>query len=208
MIQERPRTYRLLNSSEVKKNPAELQPADVASDVDDNRQVTPASLSTTIYTSSRVSSLIPYFVPTFEPSFPSPMSFKALDPRMTAQLVCSLADHVKVETAGVSKLAEWLSKKFTSGEYSLVNWKQHELHPKKADRSAIEWIFLVDSLNFSFWTPSERYDFNFTSPGISMKYARITLQRLFFHIRAGTRVVTRKAKKIANGSSNGKEKGW
>lgn len=100
--------------------------------------------------------------PLFRVFFFSPffMSFTALDPRMTAELVCNLADHVKVETAGVSKLAEWLSKKFTSGEYSLGNWKQHELHPKQADQVAIEWIFLVDSLNFSFWTPSERYDLN------------------------------------------------
>lgn len=84
------------------------------------------------------------------------MSSAALDPRVTSELVCRLADHVKVETAGVSKLAEWLSSKFTSGEYSLVNWKQHELHPKQANEAAIDWIFLVDSLNFSFWTQVER----------------------------------------------------
>ena len=27
-----------------------------------------------------------------------------------------------------------------------------ELHPKVADEKAIDWIFLVDTLNFSFWS--------------------------------------------------------
>lgn len=41
----------------------------------------------------------------------------------------------------------------SDNHYGLNSWSQHELHPQIADDNAIEWIFLIDSLNFSFWTP-------------------------------------------------------
>ncbi|RWS01481.1 UPF0553 protein C9orf64-like isoform X2, partial [Dinothrombium tinctorium] len=37
-------------------------------------------------------------------------------------------------------------------EYSLSSWKQHLLNPKEANKFAIDWIFVVDCLNFSFWS--------------------------------------------------------
>lgn len=39
-----------------------------------------------------------------------------------------------------------------SSEYDLVKWKaDNRLHPQTANEAAVDWIFLVDSLNFSFW---------------------------------------------------------
>ncbi|KAF7732775.1 hypothetical protein EC973_000048 [Apophysomyces ossiformis] len=37
-------------------------------------------------------------------------------------------------------------------QYSTKTWKDHPLHPKTADRSTVDWIFLIDLLNFSFWS--------------------------------------------------------
>ncbi|KAI8874216.1 hypothetical protein GQ42DRAFT_62820 [Ramicandelaber brevisporus] len=35
--------------------------------------------------------------------------------------------------------------------YSPAAWKQHPLNPAVANEEAAEWIFVVDTLNFSFW---------------------------------------------------------
>lgn len=37
-------------------------------------------------------------------------------------------------------------------EYSTSTWHSHPLNPSKLDESTVEWIFLVDLLNFSFWS--------------------------------------------------------
>ena len=42
-------------------------------------------------------------------------------------------------------------KEIIEGSYDVSKWKETDLHPKKADEKAVNWIFLVDSLNFSFW---------------------------------------------------------
>ena len=46
--------------------------------------------------------------------------------------------------------------------YSISVWKEHSLHPRVADRRAIDWIFVVDSLNFSFW-PNSKQDYAINS---------------------------------------------
>lgn len=37
-------------------------------------------------------------------------------------------------------------------DYSTATWHSHPLNPSKLDESTVEWIFLVDLLNFSFWS--------------------------------------------------------
>ncbi|CEP10503.1 hypothetical protein [Parasitella parasitica] len=37
-------------------------------------------------------------------------------------------------------------------KYSTKTWNEHPLHPKTADCKTVDWIFLVDLLNFSFWS--------------------------------------------------------
>ncbi|KAG1146581.1 hypothetical protein G6F37_001218 [Rhizopus arrhizus] len=36
--------------------------------------------------------------------------------------------------------------------YSTKTWNEHPLHPKIADCRTVDWIFLIDLLNFSFWS--------------------------------------------------------
>lgn len=43
-----------------------------------------------------------------------------------------------------------------SKELDISNFSQHEHHPNSTDANAIEWIFLIDTLNFCFWTPSNK----------------------------------------------------
>ncbi|KAF9919373.1 hypothetical protein BX616_005416 [Lobosporangium transversale] len=36
--------------------------------------------------------------------------------------------------------------------YDTSKWKEHPLNPKECNESTVDWIFLVDLLNFSFWS--------------------------------------------------------
>ena len=31
-------------------------------------------------------------------------------------------------------------------------WKEHGLHPSKMTKETVDWIFVLDTLNFSIWT--------------------------------------------------------
>lgn len=37
--------------------------------------------------------------------------------------------------------------------YSSATWHSHPLNPKTLSAETVDWIFMVDLLNFSFWTP-------------------------------------------------------
>lgn len=37
-------------------------------------------------------------------------------------------------------------------DYSTKAWSEHELHPKTKDENTVNFIFLMDLLNFSFWS--------------------------------------------------------
>ncbi|VDN01238.1 unnamed protein product [Thelazia callipaeda] len=39
-----------------------------------------------------------------------------------------------------------------SGDFTEASYFSIDVHPQKADRKAIDWIFLVDTINFSFWS--------------------------------------------------------
>ncbi|CEG63302.1 hypothetical protein RMATCC62417_00468 [Rhizopus microsporus] len=43
-------------------------------------------------------------------------------------------------------------------EYSTKTWNEHPMHPKTADCRTVDWIFLVDLLNFSFWSDFDKAD--------------------------------------------------
>ncbi|OWA51955.1 UPF0553 protein C9orf64 [Hypsibius exemplaris] len=72
--------------------------------------------------------------------------------RQSAEWVLSVSQHVTVDRNAVSKLAHFLASEFSRGGVSAVNWKDHELRPKTSDNFAVDWIFLVNALNFSFWS--------------------------------------------------------
>jgi len=44
--------------------------------------------------------------------------------------------------------------------YSTETWSEHDLHPKAKDEATLNFIFIMDLLNFSFWSEKpqdERY---------------------------------------------------
>lgn len=48
---------------------------------------------------------------------------------------------------------------------SIENFSQHEFHPKPSDPRAFNWIFLIDTLNFCFWSESDDEEKKWTVDG-------------------------------------------
>lgn len=89
--------------------------------------------------------------------------FRFIDPRESGKFIAENADHVKVDASAVTSLSREIVDAMRDGNpFSLSEWRGHELHPHVADDRAIEWIFLIDSLNFSFWSEdaSAKYSVN------------------------------------------------
>lgn len=78
-----------------------------------------------------------------------------ITPRQSAKVISSLSEHVTISHSGIQRVADLLEKPFLNQEYSIKKWKQHKLNPKTMDQTAVDWIFLVDTLNFSFWNDRE-----------------------------------------------------
>lgn len=77
-------------------------------------------------------------------------------PLESARFIASRSEHVSVDEEGARRLAESLFDKAAAEEFGLAGWKSlHELNPRSAGAEAVDWVFLVDSLNFSFWSERE-----------------------------------------------------
>ncbi|KAF6025076.1 C9orf64 [Bugula neritina] len=79
-----------------------------------------------------------------------------LGPRQSAELISKVSKHVHIHQSGIESLAMNLINLIKADRHSIhmKGWKTHQLHPAEANQSAIDWIFLVDALNFSFWSVS------------------------------------------------------
>lgn len=75
-----------------------------------------------------------------------------LMPKKSAKLVAGLAKDVFIEQAGVKKLALAVLDGLKTGKIREGNFSQIKFHPKPDDPRAADWIFVLDTLNFSFWT--------------------------------------------------------
>lgn len=79
-----------------------------------------------------------------------------LSPRESARLVAQHSRDVRVDAAGVQKVAELLLAKAAEPGLRVEGWKTlHELNPQAADEAAVNWVFVADTLNFSFWAEQD-----------------------------------------------------
>lgn len=58
----------------------------------------------------------------------------------------------KINLITKKHLSKQIFKAVQSGKLAPRNFGQHGLHPNALDEKAVDWIFLVDTLNFSFWS--------------------------------------------------------
>ncbi|KAJ1655239.1 hypothetical protein IWQ61_004974 [Dispira simplex] len=71
----------------------------------------------------------------------------------SARHIAQYSVDVHAPPEGVHKAARSIYDRMRCRHYSHATWKSHELNPKDwPDDCTVDWIFLVDTLNFSFWS--------------------------------------------------------
>lgn len=59
---------------------------------------------------------------------------------------------VAIDMRGTKAAATTIRRLMQEKQYSCKTWSEHELHPKAKDKSTVDFIFMMDLLNFSFWS--------------------------------------------------------
>jgi len=79
---------------------------------------------------------------------------KVLSPAESGTFITSKAKDVKILNEGVDICAKDIVDKISCGELELTKmFVKTEIHPQNSDDQGIDWVFLADTLNFSFWMP-------------------------------------------------------
>ena len=73
----------------------------------------------------------------------------------SAEHIYTNAIDVALDMHGTKTAARTIWDLMQEREYSCKMWSLHELHPKVKDESTVDFIFLMDLLNFCFWADSE-----------------------------------------------------
>lgn len=84
---------------------------------------------------------------------PGPAETKVL---VGAEHIYDNSIDVAIDMRGAKAAAAKIWKNMQERKYGFSTWSEHELHPKAKNESTIDFIFLMDLLNFSFW--SEKAD--------------------------------------------------
>ncbi|XP_068830526.1 queuosine 5'-phosphate N-glycosylase/hydrolase [Capricornis sumatraensis] len=83
---------------------------------------------------------------------------RLLTPRESAKFIAENSRDVFIDDGGVRRVAELLLAKATGPELRIGGWKAiHELNPRGTDEAAVNWVFVTDTLNFSFWSESDEH---------------------------------------------------
>ncbi|EFP08251.1 hypothetical protein CRE_16854 [Caenorhabditis remanei] len=74
-----------------------------------------------------------------------------LGPAESGKFIVEHGSLVKINQKGVVKVAEQILEAAKDGSIKEALFLSPELHPKSGDKEAVQWVFLVDTINFSFW---------------------------------------------------------
>ncbi|KAJ8120963.1 hypothetical protein ONZ43_g2469 [Nemania bipapillata] len=69
-----------------------------------------------------------------------------------AEYVYDNAIDVALDMRATKNAAAFIYDQMQQKQYSTETWAEHELHPKTKDESTVAFIFVMDLLNFSFWS--------------------------------------------------------
>ncbi|GAA5927878.1 queuosine 5'-phosphate N-glycosylase/hydrolase [Sporobolomyces koalae] len=73
----------------------------------------------------------------------------------SARSVTRISEHVKLDRSGIERAARQILDQLIREPYTPSSWAQVPLHPVPSLHSPefiLNWVFLVSSLNFSFWS--------------------------------------------------------
>ncbi|MBN3314319.1 QSPP protein, partial [Atractosteus spatula] len=89
-------------------------------------------------------------------------------PRDSGKFIAENSKDVFIEEEGVRRIAEMLYAKRGCKEFTAEGWKQmNPLAPFCNTDDAINWVFVVDTMNFSFWPDKEDQQCTVTYKGKS-----------------------------------------
>lgn len=69
-----------------------------------------------------------------------------------AEYIYDNSTDVALDMRGTKTAASSIWSLMQQKQYSTRDWSKHELHPKAKDESTVDFIFLMDLLNFCFWS--------------------------------------------------------
>ncbi|KAI1842778.1 hypothetical protein JX265_005105 [Neoarthrinium moseri] len=69
-----------------------------------------------------------------------------------AEYVYDNSIDVALDMRATKNAAALIHSQMQEKEYSTGTWSEHELHPKSKDETTVAFIFVMDLLNFSFWS--------------------------------------------------------
>ncbi|XP_066148311.1 queuosine 5'-phosphate N-glycosylase/hydrolase [Euwallacea fornicatus] len=75
-----------------------------------------------------------------------------LSPKESGLYIANHSNNVTIKLEGITKLGDVLFDELNSGQLKPENFSQTEVHPKAEDKHALDWLFVVDTLNFCFWS--------------------------------------------------------
>ena len=79
-----------------------------------------------------------------------------------AEYICDNSTDVALDMRGTKAAATSIWSLMQVKGYSTKDWSKHELHPKTKDESTVDFIFLMDLINFSFWSDLDDADQQFS----------------------------------------------
>jgi hypothetical protein len=97
----------------------------------------------------RITSVLPLKINLFHQK----VAKMALTPKESGEFVVKNAKYIEVKEEGIKNLANEAMQAIKSGSLAINNFSQVAFHPKNTDKFAIDWLFVVDTLNYCFWTP-------------------------------------------------------
>mgnify|MGYP004705640913 CR=1 FL=1 len=78
--------------------------------------------------------------------------------RKSAEFVASKSTNVTVNAEGCRSMALAIKQRMSHSHYSHSNWSAHTLNPDMNTPGVVDWIFTIDTLNFSFWSDEPKFE--------------------------------------------------
>lgn len=80
-----------------------------------------------------------------------------------AEYIYDNSTDVALDMRGTKAAAASIWSLIQEKDYGTRDWSKHELHPKAKDETTVDFIFLMDLLNFSFWSAVKTLNNNLLS---------------------------------------------
>uniref|UniRef100_A0A915DHH2 Queuosine 5'-phosphate N-glycosylase/hydrolase n=1 Tax=Ditylenchus dipsaci TaxID=166011 RepID=A0A915DHH2_9BILA len=74
-----------------------------------------------------------------------------LNPRESGIFIAENSHEIQIDELAIKNVALMIHKAVKSGEISESDFESYDMHTKAGAQQAVEWIFFVDLINFSFW---------------------------------------------------------